>query len=174
MGTFSKWTGGAFRYTRDGRRLYARRYLVSDADLERVEARIQAEGYIALALAMVISAIAWHIWGELWGWLGFGLGQLLRLPYRRWITSRLPIVTVPDSELAPSDREALTRAYAQAKGRPTMWGIFLVFVGMAALGGYAAFTGEAWYGWFLFIVSSWCALLFLRQGHLFDKRYYEE
>jgi hypothetical protein len=158
MGLFSHSTAGAFRYTKDGRRLFARRYLVVDADLDRVASRITTDANFSLALVIVASTIARQQWGDLWGWLAILLILPVSAVSRRWITSGLPVVNVPRSELEPVDRQALERAAMQAKGRPATWVWLALAVAMAALGGALAFTDGVWYGWFLFVVMSWCAV----------------
>ena len=170
MGIFPQSTAGRFRYTKDGRRLYARRYLVSDSELERVESPLRMEGYVMIPLVVVLCTIARHQSGELWGWLAillvFPLGSLSR----RWIASGLSIVAVPTSDLVPVDRKAVARAHAEALSRPGTWTLFFLGLGMAALGGVVAFTDGAWDGWFLLVMLSWCSVKMLQQIRQLDQK----
>lgn len=163
MGIFSQSTAGAFRYTSDGRRLYRKRYLVADADLEQVESRYRIQAALGMPLVIAASTIARQHWGNLWGWLAFLLILPLSFLSRVWVTEGLPLVTIRDSELEPVDRQAVDLAYAQAKGRPAMWFLICLMVATAVLGGYLAFTDGGWSGWFLMLVMPWGALKLFQQ-----------
>jgi len=170
MGMFTQSAAGAFRYTKDGRRLYARRYLVPDALLGRVESRVRTEARLGLPLVIIASTIARQQWGDLWGWLAILLALPLGFLSQFWVAEGLTVVEVAESELEPVDHDAVALADAKAKGRPAMWAFFFLTVGMAALGGVVAFSDGDWYGWLLLLMMSWCAVKIFQQGRLLDNK----
>jgi hypothetical protein len=156
---------GAFRFTKDGRRIWAKRYLVSDADLDRVQARIRAQGMFAIPLIVSAVEAARHIWGEHRWWVG--LIPILPLEFlcRRWIASGLSIVAVPKSELEPINRRALDLIRARTMGRPVSWTFLVLSLAMTAFAVVDVFGigGGDWAGWFLLVAFPACAFIMGRQ-----------
>ena len=163
MGFYDSSTIGVFRYTKDGRRLFVKRYLVADADVDRVKFRIRTSTILSPVLVVVGCGVARDLWGEAWSWLGLPLILPIYLLLRYWIASGLSVVVVPEAELEPVDRRALSLAEARATGRPALLTLLLVAIGTTALGGLIAFTDGVWYGWCLLIVMAYCSVSIFRQ-----------
>lgn len=149
MGFLSGMTTGMFRRTRDGRRVYGARswfgvswYLISDADVLRVEQRFRQ--YFAVTLFVVIPLLVVPSPGRIWLWLP---AMLIWPPIalRLWVLRNVPRIDVRKDNLEPVDRAALDLASAQETG-PVWLGVLLVAsIAMGILQLVVLLSGDAWW-----------------------------
>lgn len=149
MGFLSGMTTGMFRRTRDGRRVYAARswfgvswYLISDADVLRVEQRFRQ--YFAVTLFVVIPLAVAPSPGRIWLWLPVML-MWPPIALRLWVLRKVPRTKVEKDDLEPVDPAALDVARAQETGQAWLWLLLVAGIAMGTLQLVVLLSGKAWW-----------------------------
>ena len=175
MGLLAGTTAAIYRYTKDGRRVYAyglirtRQYLVPDEAVPMLERRLRQYHLAFMGFLVVVSFVAARLNASLL-WI-VAAGGPLTLAGRPWLTRGLTRVHAPAEDLQPLDPEAVTYTLARATGPGTLWILLLAAAGMATLGGYVAISESYWVGWVLvafMLMAGWQLLrqlLSLRRSH---------
>ena len=149
MGFLSGMTTGMFQRTRDGRRVYAARswfglswYLISDADVLRVEQRFRH--YFAVTLFVVIPLLVVPSPGRIWLWLP---AMLIWPPValRLWVLRDIPRTDVEKDSLEPVDLKALDQAKAKEMGPLWLWLLLVASIAMGILQLVVLLSGDAWW-----------------------------
>ena len=162
MGFRTALTAGLFRFTNDGRRIFApfslfrlRRiyYLVPDSEVRALERR-----YVSVFLIVVpgIIPIGMRVLSQR-SWLLFlFLLVVIPLEARFWLPRGLLRIELNAGDFPLVDRRARALAHAHAVGQPTLWALLFAAILMTAGNVVILLTDGDWWAWLGLLLFGSC------------------